>query len=69
MLSLLFYFLYLYFNNFFKIEKLFTFSGNFQKKEFIVNCTQEKAEKPVLESFSLFYSSIKQIILFLLPFQ
>ena len=32
----------------------------------------KKAEKSVLESFSLFYSSIKQIILFLLfllPFQ
>ena len=128
MLALLFFFFRLCLNNLFTIEKLFTFSGNFQKSYTNYNTRLELSESPhilligvqqldivkfalpfekisfhpifstggkhtrissrlpellhdlnikrlknsFIESFSLFYSTIKQIILFLLfllPFQ
>ena len=44
MLSLLFFFLHLYVNNFRTIEKLFTFSGNFQKSYINYNTRLELSE-------------------------
>lgn len=84
MLSLLFFFFRLCLNNLFAIEKLFTFSDNFQKRNYINYNTRlelsellhdlniKRLKNSFIESFSLFYSTIKQIILFLLfllPFQ